>query len=300
MSDPVQTNITDRMIARLEEANKRSYKQLRGADQNSPTPEQNTGHDSSDRQPAQKRRPSRPILWFFALAGLIAAATVYVTAFVWEPSYGDTAKSIIARLANVSILGQPARDDAAPPQPVIPPEVERRLQGMADELADARRQIEQLKARQDEVNRNNAVLAARLEAGQEQLARENAKLAEVLNAAVAKMAGREEAVAARVTELADAQRQIEQLKAGQDEINRNSAVLAEQFKARQEQVTRDNAKVVDQLKAALAEMTQQEAAIGEQMRATQQKLAEATSPRPISPARKPFRRKRLSSPRTRR
>jgi hypothetical protein len=191
MSDPAQNSLTDRMIARLEEANTRSYKQLKGADESFPRSEQDSAHRPSDGPATQKRRASRARLWLFAFTGLVLAATVYAAAVVWEPVYGVA----IVRWVNASILLPSTRQNDASPEPIIPPEVERRLQRMADELADAQWRIEQLKVGQGELSRNSAMLAEQSKAGHEQMARENANAVNELNAAVAKTARREEALA---------------------------------------------------------------------------------------------------------
>jgi len=89
-------------------------------------------------------------------------------------------------------------------------------------------------------------------------------------------------------ELAETRRRIEQLRDGQEEINRRTATLAEQFKAGLEQMAHENEKVADQLNSGLGQMAQRDAAVAVQIKATQDQLAEATSSRPINPARKPF------------
>ena len=287
MSDPARTSLTDRMIARLEEANTRSYQQLKGADEGF------SRSDPSGQQLSRKRRPSRARLWLLAATGLVLAASGYVTAFVWEPSYRDAAERLIARWVNASVLPQPTRQNDTTPEPVIPPEVERRLQRMADELADTQRRIEQLKVGQDEINRNSARLVELSKSDREQMARDNARAADELNAAVAKTVRREEALATKTeTERAAAQRQIEQLKAGQDEISRSSAVLTEQFKAGREQMARDNAKVVDDLNEAIDSIARRQEALAVQLKATQQQVSEAATFRSVNAARKPLRQKR--------
>ena len=171
MPDQAQTNLTDRMIARLEEANARSYRNFKQADE-SPSKQMNESsfeldvtHRPLDQQPAQKRPFSRASLWLFASVGLVSMVSMYL----WGPSYGDA--------VNTSVLPQPGRQNVAAPEPVMPPEVERRLQRMEDELADAQRKIDQLKAGQDEINRNSAKLAEQFaeqsKADQEQIARGN-------------------------------------------------------------------------------------------------------------------------------
>jgi hypothetical protein len=233
MLDSTQTKLTDRMIASLEDANTRSYQHLKGTDQSSSPSEQDEGHHPSDQQPARKRRLSRASLWLFALVGLVLPAAVYVKAFVWEPSYSEATQLTIAQWINASTPPQPARQDKVMSEPLTASEVDRRLQMITDELADERRQIEQLKV-------------------------------------------------------------------GQDEISRHSAMLTEQFKAGLEQMARDNAKVADQLNSGLAQMTKRDAAITVQIKDTQDRLAEATSSRPINPARKPSRRGHVPPPRARR
>jgi septal ring factor EnvC (AmiA/AmiB activator) len=61
----------------------------------------------------------------------------------------------------------PQEPAAAP----IPPEVTQSLQAMARDLANVQQEIEQLKASQDELARENARTAEQLKASQEQIAR---------------------------------------------------------------------------------------------------------------------------------
>jgi hypothetical protein len=174
MSEPAPTNLTDRMIARLEEANTRSYKQLKRADEISSRPEQDAFPHPSDQGAALKRRPSRPKFWLFGVAGLVLATSVYITAFIWEPSYVDAAKLIIARWASL--------------------EVEQRFQKMSDELADTQRQVEQLKFSQDQIIQKDTEVAGQLKATQEQTARDIARALGQLDTVLAQMARYKEAV----------------------------------------------------------------------------------------------------------
>jgi hypothetical protein len=198
MLDQAPTNLTVRMIASLEEANTRSYQELKStvqqqksADQKSSRSEQDLDHPSPDQQPARKRRLPHILLWFFALVGLILPASVYVNAFVWN----SAATLTFSRWVNASTLLQSTLQDRSTPEPVIAPEVERRLQRMAAELDEARRGIEQLKQGQEEMNQNNALLARQFEAGQEQTARDNSEVVDQFNSRLAK---RDAAIAAQM------------------------------------------------------------------------------------------------------
>jgi hypothetical protein len=139
-------------------------------------------------------------------AGLTLTACIGVVAIAWQsPSYGDAARQIIARwapqlvptlslaLENPGLPAQPspptiqaATTKTAPPQPAlaqtapegvaptaaaVPPELTPLLQSMARDLATVGQRIEQLKASQEQMTRDNANLAEQLKAGREEMAR---------------------------------------------------------------------------------------------------------------------------------
>src|SRR5258705_9357369 len=144
-------------------------------------------------------------------AGLMLAACIGVAAIAWQsPSYGDAARQIIARwapqlvptlsltLENPGLPAQPnpstiqaATAKTAPPQPAplaqtapegvaptaaaLSPELTQLLQSMARDLATLGQGIEQLKASQEQMARDNANAAEQLRASQEQMARVIAK-----------------------------------------------------------------------------------------------------------------------------
>jgi hypothetical protein len=145
--------------------------------------------------------------------GLLLAACIGVAAIAWQSSYGDAAKEIIARwapqrvvtssppLENPGLPAQPspptvqaAAAKTAPPQPAalaqtapedvaptaaaLSPELTQLLQSMARDLATLGQGIEQLKARQEQMVRDNAQAAEQLKASQEQMARLIAKASE--------------------------------------------------------------------------------------------------------------------------
>ena len=107
MANPNQTDLLDGMIARLENANARAYEQFARAGERVSKSEQDASHHPSvqQKQPAVlKQQSSRAMRSFVALIGLLLVASACVTAFAWEPSYGDAAKLIFGRWANGWIL----------------------------------------------------------------------------------------------------------------------------------------------------------------------------------------------------
>jgi hypothetical protein len=144
--------------------------------------------------------------------GLMLAAGVCVAAIVWQSSHGDAVKQIIARwpqfiataslpLENPGLPAQPsplavqavAAETAAPqPAPLaqtvpedvvltvaaLSPELTQLLESMARDLATLRQGIEQLKASQEQMARDNAKVADQLMASHEQMAHVIAKASE--------------------------------------------------------------------------------------------------------------------------
>jgi hypothetical protein len=183
MPNPNQTDPIDGMIARIEEANARAYEQFASASERALKSEQESTpqpQDQPDLSAAPKRESSRARPLFFVLIGLLLTASACVTAFAWDPSYGDAAKLVIARWANARVLqtvplAQTPRD-SVPVAPLISPEIAQRLQRAADDLANVERQIEQLKASQEQIVRDNARVVEQLNASLAQTARQNAAI----------------------------------------------------------------------------------------------------------------------------
>jgi hypothetical protein len=114
------------------------------------------------------------------------AACIGVAAIAWQSSYGDAA--IIARWAPQRVvtsspplenpgLAQTAPEDVALTA-ALSPELTQLLQSMARDLATLGQGIEQLKASQEQMARDNANAAEQLKASQEQMARVIAKASE--------------------------------------------------------------------------------------------------------------------------
>jgi uncharacterized membrane protein YccC len=214
-TDPQAIEPNDVLAARADERLAHAYDEIaRADDQLARLNEQlsKLEHDAAYQPSAAAgRRPrGRPALRGFV--GLLLALCVFVGAFVSQSSYGDAAKSIVARWAPQLILtsslpmekpgspGQPnsiaqvaaatpvlaqptpsaqtAPQDVAPAAAPISPELAQLLQTMARDLANVGQGIEQIRANQEQAARENAMAAEQLKASQEQMTRLIAKTSE--------------------------------------------------------------------------------------------------------------------------
>ena len=167
-------------------------------------------HMNTFRPAVPGKRPSLGGRAVRAFIGLTLAACIGFIAIAWQsPSYGDAARQIVARWApqlapTLSLMlenpGLPAQQSqaaaarTAPPQPAplaqtapegaaptaaaLSPELTPLLQSMARDLATVGQRVEQLKASQEQMARDNANLAEQLKAGREEMARVIAKVSE--------------------------------------------------------------------------------------------------------------------------
>jgi len=151
--------------------------------------------------PGPQSPPGRPALR--TLVGLPLAACIVVAALVLQSSYGGGAKLVVARWApqlvstpslppeNAPLPAQPAPSfvqvaaaEAAPPQatPLAqtapPADHTELLQTMARDLANVERNIEQLKANQQQIASDNSKAIAELKASQEEIKRVLARVSE--------------------------------------------------------------------------------------------------------------------------
>jgi len=193
------------LAARADERLAHAYEQIAGADEQLARVNEQTSnleHDAARKKAADRfRRPSRGRPALRGFIALMLAAGICIAAFA-SHSYGETARLMISRWAPqrasslpsatpelaaqqsqppvqvaaadaaISPLSPPAQtapQDAAPVP--IPPEVTESLQAMARDLASVQQEIEQLKASQQELARENAGITEQLKASQEQMAR---------------------------------------------------------------------------------------------------------------------------------
>jgi hypothetical protein len=91
MSNSEQTVPVDLMIRRLEEANARALQRVRSGDDRVSEPQQ-------DAAPPDQKPPTVPASrsWLALGLGLLLAASIGVVAFVWQSSYFDAAKPVVA------------------------------------------------------------------------------------------------------------------------------------------------------------------------------------------------------------
>jgi hypothetical protein len=199
------------LAARADEELTHAHEQITRAGEELARAEKQLSKLEHDAVPGRRRLFDRPAVR--GLTGLLLAACIGVAAIAWQSSYGDAAKEMIARwapqrvvtsstpLENPGLAAQPsppavqaAAANTAPPQPALlaqtvpedvapaaappSPELTQVLQSMARDLATLGQEIEQLKAGQEQMARDNANTAEQLKASREQMARVLAKASE--------------------------------------------------------------------------------------------------------------------------
>jgi hypothetical protein len=200
------------LVARADERLAHAYEQIARADEQLARVNEQISmmeQDAARKKAVTKlRRPSRGRPALRGFIGLLLAAGVCTAAVAWQ-SYGETVRPMISQWAPqlawslppgtpklaaqqslptvqvaaadaaLSQLSPPAQtvpqDAAAAP---IPLEVTQSLQTMARDLASVQQEIEQLKASQKELARENAGIAEQLKASQEQMTRAIANASE--------------------------------------------------------------------------------------------------------------------------
>jgi hypothetical protein len=216
--NPKQTDQRHVLGARADEELAHAYEQLTRASEEIVRAEEQLTKLERDaaRRAVPGKRPlfDRPAVRGFT--GLLLAACIGVAAIAWQSSYGDVAKEMIARwapqrvvsssppLENPGLPTQPsppavqaAAAKTAPPQPAllaqtapedaaptaaataVSSELTQLLQSMARDIATLGQGIQQLKASQEQMARDNANAAEQIKARQEQMARVIAKASEV-------------------------------------------------------------------------------------------------------------------------
>ena len=209
--NPEQTDPPHVLVARADEELAHAHEQITRAGEEIARAEEQLSKLEHDAVPGSRRLFDRPAVR--GLTGLLLAACIGVAAIAWQSSYGDAAKEIIARwapqrvatssppLENPGLAAQPsppaveaAGANTAPSQPALlaqtvpedvaptaappSPELTRVLESMARDLATLGQEIEQLKAGQEQMARDNANTAEQLKASREQMARVLAKASE--------------------------------------------------------------------------------------------------------------------------
>jgi hypothetical protein len=211
--DPKQMDSRHVLVTRADEELAHAYEQITRADEQIARAEEQLSKLEHDAARHPGNRPSLGGRAVRGFTGLMLTACICVAAIVWQSSYGDAAKQIIAKwapqlvatsslpLENPGLSAQPspptvqaAAAKTAPPQPAplaqtaaedvaptaaaLSPELTQLLQSMARDLATVGQGIEQLKTSQEQMARDNANAAEQLKASQEQMARVIAKASE--------------------------------------------------------------------------------------------------------------------------
>ncbi|QOZ69309.1 hypothetical protein [Bradyrhizobium arachidis] len=139
---------------------------------------------------------------YVAFVGLLLAASMSVAAWWWSSSV-ETARMTAS---DPAALTRAVPDAVAPTAVALSSELTQQLQPMARDLAALSQTVEQLKARQEQLIRDNDNLASQLKASREELARND--------------------------------RIIDQIKANQIEMARQNMTLTERLDANEEQLAR--------------------------------------------------------------
>jgi hypothetical protein len=202
MDTAQQTDPRHVLVARADEELAHAHEQItRAAEEIARAEEQLSKLDAASGNQGLFDRPA-----VRGLTGLLLAACIGVAAIAWQSSYGNVAKEIIDRWApqrvatssppletlglavqpsppavqaaagktapaQPALLAQSVPEDVAPTAAALPPELRQLLQSMARDLATLGQGIEQLKAGQEQMARDNANTAEQLRASREQIAR---------------------------------------------------------------------------------------------------------------------------------
>jgi hypothetical protein len=196
------------LISRVDEQLAHVNEQIKSADEELARMKARLSREKHETPRSHPRR-SRIGPWLRATMGLLIAAYIVAAAFVSQSSYGNAvarsapelASALALPLEKLGLLTQPnpssaqlATAEAALPgqiaqhdditQTALPvsPEPVALIQTMARDLANMEREIEQLKASQQQLARDNAKAIEQFRVSQEQAARDIAKNAELLKA----------------------------------------------------------------------------------------------------------------------
>jgi hypothetical protein len=207
--NPNQTAPRHVLLTRADDEFVHAYEEIKRADAELTRAHEQLSKLERDAVPGNRSLFDRPAVR--GLTGLLLVVCVGAAAIGWQSSYGDVAKEIVGRwapqrivtspppLENTGLAAQPTPptvqtvvEKTIPPQPALlaqaapedvaptaaatlSPELTQLLQSMARDLATLGQGIEQIKASQEQLARDNAHVAEQLKASQEQMARVIAK-----------------------------------------------------------------------------------------------------------------------------
>jgi hypothetical protein len=160
-----------------------------------------------EQQLPPKRGAARLLTALLVVAGIVGAGAAWAAygdaarpwIASWAPQIGVAVSQVSEKLGLTSATASPppvqtaaadstapqgsvpvqaATQDTSPAATTAPPDVTQLLQGMARDIAMLQQGIEQLKASQEQITRDNAKLAEQLRASQEQMTRMTARTSE--------------------------------------------------------------------------------------------------------------------------
>ncbi len=188
---PKATEADDALIARADERLRHAYEQIARADEQlAHVAERLSRLEQGDARqslavPSPSTSPSRPALR--GLIGLVLAACIISGAFVWQSSYGDPAKLMIARwmpqlvsTSSLPLRPRSSADQVIAAEPTSPQSTPSQTapQELAPKPAPLPPELEQFKTSPEmmALARDNAKAIEQLKTSQEQMARDNAKV----------------------------------------------------------------------------------------------------------------------------
>jgi uncharacterized protein YoxC len=159
----------DTLMSRVDEQLAHTYEQIKNADEQLARMEGQLSGPARDAIPGSHPRRSRDRPWLRGIVGLLLAACIAAAAFLSQSSYRGVVGPWAPQL--VSALAVPKSPESA-----------KSLETMARDLANLEREIELLKANQQQLVSDNARAIEKVQASQEQAVRDIARNAELLKA----------------------------------------------------------------------------------------------------------------------
>ena len=185
----------DTLLSRVDQQLAHTYEQIKSADEQLARMEDRLSRSGHEAVSGSHPRQSRDRPWLRGIVGLLLAACIAAAAFLSQSSYRDVVGSWAPQLVSAftlpKLLGQLAA--GGPPAQIAPndtpptavpksPEPAKSLETMARDLANLEREIELLKANQQQLVSDNARAIEKVQASQEQAVRDIARNAEILKA----------------------------------------------------------------------------------------------------------------------
>ena len=185
----------DAVMSRVDEQLAHTYEQIKRADEQLARMENQLSRQGREPTPRSQPRRSRDMPWLRGILGLLLAAYIVAAALLSQSSYGGVVgrwapqlvsalalPKMVVQLAAAAPPAQLAANDTTPTAVPVSPGPANSLETMARDLANLEREIELLKANQQQLVSDNAKAIEQIQAAQEQAVRDIARNAELLRA----------------------------------------------------------------------------------------------------------------------